>query len=134
MQEVLARAYRRWARITASGQPEPYLRKAVLNEYLSWRRRRSSTEALVPVLPERPADGLIAEGVASRDEMWGLLAELPRTQRAVLVLRYYVDLPDAEIAELVGCAVPTVRVQAFRALAKLRAVLIRREAVGATRD
>ena len=55
--------------------------------------------------------------------MWALLATLPRTQRAVLVLRYYLDLPDSDIADLLGCAVPTVRVTAMRALTALRGQL-----------
>jgi RNA polymerase sigma-70 factor (sigma-E family) len=120
LQEVLARGYRRWSRIAASGPPEAYLRRAVLHEYLSWRRRRASTEAVVAAVPDRADPGQLAEELAARDEMWALLATLPRAQRAVLVLRYYLDLPDTEIADLLGYAVPTVRVNAFRALAKLR--------------
>lgn len=120
LQEVLARAYRRWGRIAASGPPEAYLRRAVLREYLSWRRRRASTEAVVAAVPERADRGQLADDLVARDEMWTLLGILPRTQRAVLVLRYYLDLPDAEIANLLDCAVSTVRVTAFRALARLR--------------
>ncbi|SDY10412.1 RNA polymerase sigma-70 factor, sigma-E family [Micromonospora pattaloongensis] len=121
LQEVLARAYRRWSRI--GGAPEPYLRKAVLNQYLSWWRRKSSSEALVATVPDRVQAYRTADELAARDEIWTLLATLPRPQRAVLVLRYYLDLSDSEIAELLGYAVPTVRVYAFRALGRLRAAL-----------
>jgi RNA polymerase sigma-70 factor (sigma-E family) len=123
LQEVLAKMYRRWGRIAGTEPPEAYVRRAILHQYLSWRRRRASTEAVVAEVPEHADPGLMAEHVAVRDEMWALLGTLPRVQRAVLVLRYYLDLPDPEIADLVGCAPSTVRVHAFRALAALRARL-----------
>ena len=123
LQEVLAKVYRRWGRIARTEPPEAYVRRAILHQYLSWRRRRSSTEAVVADVPEHPDGGLMADHVAVRDEMWALLGTLPRVQRAVLVLRYYLDLPDPEIADLVGCAPATVRVHAFRALGALRARL-----------
>jgi RNA polymerase sigma-70 factor (sigma-E family) len=121
LQEVLAKVYRRWGRIARTEPPEAYVRRAILHQYLSWRRRRSSTEAVVAQVPEHPDRGLMADHVAVRDEMWTLLRTLPRVQRVVLVLRYYLDLPDPEIADLVGCAPATVRVHAFRALGALRA-------------
>lgn len=123
LQEVLAKMYRRWGRIAGAEPPEAYVRRAILHQYLSWRRRRASTEAVVAEVPEHADPGLMAEQVAVRDEMWALLGTLPRVQRAVLVLRYYLDLPDPEIADLVGCAPSTVRVHAFRALTALRARL-----------
>lgn len=67
------------------------------------------------------ADG--AEERARHDAAWALLARLPARQRAVLVLRYYEDLPDSEIASVLGCRASTVRSQAARALATLRAAL-----------
>ena len=62
----------------------------------------------------------------ARDQMWQLMAGLPRSQRAVLVLRFYEDLPDDEIAALLGCGQSTVRSQAARALAKMRTMLSER--------
>jgi len=120
-QEVLVRAYSRWDRIGCLDRPEFYVRKMVLNEFLSWRRRS---------LRQTPANGAAARS-ASRapdhadayNERQALLAEigkLPRRQRAVLVLRYYEDRDDAEIAELLGCTPGTVRSYASRALAALR--------------
>jgi RNA polymerase sigma-70 factor (sigma-E family) len=129
VQEVLAAAHRRWARVLRLERPEAYLRRAITRQYLSWRRRRASGETVLADLPDRPWDGDRfwggdpAGGLAARDEMWSLLATLPRNQRAVLVLRFYEDLPDAEIAELLGCATSTVRVHASRALARLRTAL-----------
>lgn len=119
-QEALVRCHRRWRAIERGGQPEPYVRRAILRQFLSWRRRRSATE--------RPADSFeatvdvtdAAQELADRDEMWHTLATLPRKQRAVLVLRYYEDLPDSRIADLLNCSAATVRVHAGRALARLR--------------
>lgn len=71
-------------------------------------------------LPERPTGADSATRQAARDEMWRLLATLPRKQRAVLVLRFYEDLTDAAIAEVLGCRQTTVRVHASRGLAQLR--------------
>ena len=119
-QEALVRAHRRWAFIQRA-DPEPYLRKAIVRQYLSWRRRRSSTETILADLPERPDPSPASDQVVERDEMWSLLAALPPSQRAVLVLRYYEDLPDADIGEILGCNESTVRVHAFKALKRLRA-------------
>jgi RNA polymerase sigma-70 factor (sigma-E family) len=127
VQSTLARLYRRWSRVEASTEPEAYVRAAVVNEFLSWRRRRSSAEVPISDVARRAdeagggADP--AGGHAARDAAWRLLATLPRRQRAVLVLRYYEDLPDAEIAAVLGCSASTVRSTASRALATLRAAL-----------
>jgi DNA-directed RNA polymerase specialized sigma24 family protein len=98
---VLVKAHRRWRRIEA---PDRYVRRAILHEYLSWRRRRSSHETVVEELPETAASGAYggdpAGPQADRDAVRAALAGLPRRQRAVLVLRYYEDLDDSEIAEL----------------------------------
>ncbi|MEV6925938.1 SigE family RNA polymerase sigma factor [Dactylosporangium sp. NPDC051485] len=121
-QEGLVRAHRRWSGIVSAEGPEPYVRKAILRQYLSWRRRRSFAERPVA----EPPDAVAADATGRFDEtdaMWSLLATLPRSQRAVMVLRYYEDLPDAEIARLLGCSASTVRVHAFHALQKLRAAL-----------
>jgi RNA polymerase sigma-70 factor (sigma-E family) len=122
-QEALVRAHRRWHAITGQDGPEPYVRQVILRQYLSWRRRRASTERPVAEPPDAPAGADLADRVADADEMWTALSTLPRSQRAVVVLRYYEDLPDAEIARLLGCAQATVRVHAFHALHRLRSVL-----------
>ncbi|MEU7870230.1 SigE family RNA polymerase sigma factor [Dactylosporangium sp. NPDC049140] len=122
VQEALVRAHRRWSGIVGAEGPEPYVRKTMLRQYLSWRRRRSFAERPVADIPEL-ATADAAARVAEADAMWALLRTLPRSPRAVVVLRYYEDLPDAEIARLLGCAESTVRVHAFHALKKLRAAL-----------
>jgi len=120
-QEVLVRAFSRWDKIDCLDRPEFYVRKMVLNEFLSWRRRS---------MRQIPAGGGAEEsaGTASdpahvyteRQALLAELGKLPRRQRAVLVLRYYEDRDDAEIAELLGCTPGTVRGYASRALAALR--------------
>jgi RNA polymerase sigma-70 factor (sigma-E family) len=125
VQSVFARAYPRWSRITSVEWPEAYVKAAIVNEHLSWWRRRSSGE--VPVAMDGGRVGGVtgdpAAAQASRDAAWELLARLPRRQRAVLVLRYYEDLSDGEIAAVLGCTPSTVRSQAARALSALRAAV-----------
>jgi RNA polymerase sigma-70 factor (sigma-E family) len=123
VQTVLARAHRRWDRISALEHPEAYLRTMVVNEFLSWRRRLKNRE--VPVAEMLEPDPVEDTGSrhAQRDAAWRLLATLPRQQRAVLVLRFYEDLPDDEIAAVLGCSASTVRSNASRGLASLRAAV-----------
>jgi RNA polymerase sigma-70 factor (sigma-E family) len=124
VQTALTRLYPRWNRISAMHRPEAYLKAVLVHEHLRWWRHRASTEVPVAEPPERtssaPDDTV---GYASREAAWQLLARLPRRQRAVLVLRYYEDLPDMEIAAILGCTTATVRSQASRALAALRTAL-----------
>lgn len=119
-QEVLIRAYARWDTIGGLDRPELYVRKMILNEFLSWRRRSwrlvPSGDAQVPA--DSAADH--AEWYAERAALLAEIGKLPRRQRAVLVLRYYEDRSDAEIADLLGCRPATVRAYASRALAALR--------------
>jgi RNA polymerase sigma-70 factor (sigma-E family) len=121
VQEVLTRAYPRWNRILAGGQPEVYLRRMLVNAHLSWRRRRSSTEtADGQARIERADRADFSAEAADRDAVWRLIAELPPRQRATIVLRFYEDLDDFAIAEILGCSPVTVRTHAMRALAALR--------------
>jgi len=120
-QEVLIRAYARWDRIGCLDRPELYVRKMMLNEFLSWRRR-SSRQIPAGGMASEPAS-IAPDHAAAYNEREALLAELgklPRRQRAVLVLRYYEDRGDSEIADLLGCSPGTVRSHASRALAALR--------------
>jgi RNA polymerase sigma-70 factor (sigma-E family) len=119
-QEVLIRVHARWDTIGGLDRPEMYVRKMVLNEFLSWRRR---SWRLIPAGDRDLTDGSApdhATGYAEHDAMLAEVAKLPRRQRAVLVLRYYEDRSDAEIAELLGCAPVSVRAYASKALAALR--------------
>jgi RNA polymerase sigma-70 factor (sigma-E family) len=126
VQDVLARAQVKWDRIVRADSPDAYLRQMLLNEYLSWRRRwavrniQAAGEQVVRLVDSRTATRDHADAVVDTDEIWSRLAMLPRKQRAVLVLRYYEQLDDAEIAALLGCAEVTVRSNASKALKSLR--------------
>ncbi len=121
VQEVLVRAHASWRRIGSLDRPEFYVRKMIVNEFLSSRRR---TWWLVPAGSGTDIDRRVApdhaSGHADRDAMLAELSKLPAQQRAVLVLRYYEGLDDGRIAELLGIAAGTVRSYASRALATLR--------------
>jgi len=121
VQDALVRAHRRWDRVTQAGSPDAYVRRIVVNQHRSWRRLRASTELAVEPsdVPLSAVDD-VQESLAVRDLTWRLLQELPEQQRAVLVLRYYEDLSDVNIADLLDCAPGTVRSLAARAFAQLR--------------
>lgn len=117
LQTALTKAWFSWRRI--SGEPEPYVRRILVNTYASWWRRKWNGEVATEQLPERGvADGADAAG-ASHD-LWEALGRLPRRQRAVVVLRYFEDLTEVETAHVLGCTVGNVKSQCSRALAKLR--------------
>ena len=126
VQEVLARAHVRWRRIGAVDSPEAYVRRMVLNEYLSWRRSWTARHvfAVGERLRElRDSRGCVVDhavGVVEADALRQRLASLGRKQRAVLILRYYEQLSDEAIADLLNCSPATVRSQASQALKKLR--------------
>ncbi|MEU4420690.1 SigE family RNA polymerase sigma factor [Actinoplanes sp. NPDC024001] len=126
VQEVLARTQVKWKRISDADSPEAYVRRMVLNEYLSWRRSwaarhvHAAGERLVEIDDARGGVRDHADGVVEADALWNRLALLGRRQRAVLVLRYYEQLEDDAIADLLGCSPATVRSHASKALKTLR--------------
>lgn len=120
VQEVLAQAYARWGRIARADRPDLYVRRMLVNAHHSWWRRRSSREVSVAEVAERPGVTDEATDVAERDALWRAVRALPARQRTVIVLRYYEDLDDARIAEIMECSTGTVRTHARRALAALR--------------
>jgi RNA polymerase sigma-70 factor (sigma-E family) len=100
----------------------PYLRQTAVN--LSRNRwRRLSLERLAGRSRAEPLDP--SKGVDERDETWRAIKRLPPRQRACVALRYYEDLPEAEIAEVLGCSIGTVKSQLSRASARLRKELSR---------
>jgi RNA polymerase sigma-70 factor (sigma-E family) len=118
LQTALARAWEAWQRI--EGEPEPYVRRIIVNAYASSWRRKWRGELPTADLPETPIAVDPNAGLDDRDRLWRALGRLPRRQRAVLVLRYFEDLSEAEIADVLDCSIGTVKSQASRALAKLR--------------
>ena len=117
-QEAFAKLWFRWSRVR-DGNPEAYLRRILLTTYLSGRRRRWTGERPTDALPEQ----IVANGtdrVDDRDWLRAALAGLSPRQRAVVFLRYAEDLPEREVAELLGCTTGSVKQHASRGLAALR--------------
>lgn len=120
LQESLTRVRAAWHRITNKREPEGYVRMTMARLHIStWRNRRR--ERLMATPPDRAYSDEALGRADGDDGLWAALATLPRKQRAVLVLRYYESLSDAEIADILGITRGTVRSQASRALDKLRA-------------
>ena len=119
LQVVLLRAWRSWRRVRQAESPEAYLRKIMVNAAVSGWRRRWRAESPADPLPEMPSDDQY-RAVADRDYVIRAVRALPARQRAAVVLRYFSDLDDAEIADALGCSVSTVRSQISRALTSLR--------------
>ncbi|MFD5826146.1 SigE family RNA polymerase sigma factor [Lentzea sp. NPDC060358] len=117
LQTALAKAWRAWGRV--DGDPEPYVRRIVVTVHATWWRRRWRGEEPTGELPERPG-AAPQDAVDEREWLWQALGRLPRRQRTVVVLRFYEDLTEAQVAALLGCSVGTVKSQASKALAKLR--------------
>ena len=115
VQIALARCWPRWESVTA---PDAYVRAAVVNAHLSWRRRRAAGELLDPGLDSPAADDLGPAEV--RECVRVALAALSPRERAVVVLRYYLDLSETDAAASLGVAVGSVKRYAADALAKLR--------------
>jgi RNA polymerase sigma-70 factor (sigma-E family) len=118
-QAAFARAYASWSRVARTGDPDAYVRKIVINENLSRFRKRRVAESLVGAVPEGPAPSA-ADPLADSEALLRALRRLGARQRAVIVLRYWMDMSEAETAAALNCSVGTVKSQASRALATLR--------------
>jgi RNA polymerase sigma-70 factor (sigma-E family) len=120
VQDVLTAMFRRFGDSLPIENPVAYARAAAVNTWVSRRRLRSSTRERSAGL--RPGDHVTTTlpDLAERDVVWRALARLSRRQRAVLVLRFYADLTDRDIAAILGCRIGTVSSLAARALAALR--------------
>ena len=120
VQTAFAKAYRSWSRISRLEAPEAYVRRMAVNEVLNSRRtahvRREVVRADLPDTARVAHD----DDALAHDEMWRAVLSLPPRQRAVLVLRYYEDLSEQQIADVLGCRPGTVKSQASAALATLR--------------
>lgn len=114
LQTALTKAYLTWGRIEHS--PEAYVRKILVNTFNSWWRRKWNGEQPTEELPESPAQG----NDGTDPDLWVAMGRLPRRMRAVLVLRFFEDLTEAQTADLLGVSVGTVKSQTSKALAKLR--------------
>ncbi|MBE1565278.1 RNA polymerase sigma-70 factor (sigma-E family) [Nonomuraea africana] len=118
LQTALMKTAGHWRRIR--GNPEAYVRKVMYHEQVGrWRSPRWGRERVVPAPPEQPVEDRTHE-VENRLTLQQALRALPVRKRAVLVLRYYEDLPESEVAKIMGCSVGTVRSQTHQAVARLR--------------
>jgi RNA polymerase sigma-70 factor (sigma-E family) len=122
LQTALIATARHWPRIVKRDQPDAYVRRALARSQINrWRSRTRRPETLVSAPPEYPTGRDEQVGVDLRPGLLQALRALPPRQRAVVVLRYYEDRPEAEVAAMLHISVGTVRSQTARALAKLRA-------------
>ncbi|WP_309232154.1 SigE family RNA polymerase sigma factor, partial [Micromonospora tarensis] len=119
LQTALTKTYLAWKRLGGIDAVEPYARRVMVNTSTSWWRRRWHGERPTEVLPERAGVDEIEQQL-DRDLLWRHLKELPSRQRAVLVLRYYEDMSEAQTAAMLDISPGTVKSQASRALATLR--------------
>jgi RNA polymerase sigma-70 factor (sigma-E family) len=114
LQTALMKAWFAWNRI--DGEPDAYVRRIIATTFVSWRTREISRETL--------PDGVAPDSMSAIDDrqgLWPALGRLPRRQRAVIVLRYFEDLTEVQVAATLDIAVGTVKSQASKALAALRA-------------
>ncbi|MET7750565.1 SigE family RNA polymerase sigma factor [Micromonospora sp. NPDC005367] len=119
LQTALTKTYLAWRRLGGIEAVEPYARRVLVNTSTSWWRRRWHGERPTDVLPEQAGADEI-ERQLDRDLLWRHLRALPTRQRAVLVLRFYEDMSEAQTAALLGISAGTVKSQTSRALATLR--------------
>ncbi|MEV0257052.1 SigE family RNA polymerase sigma factor [Streptomyces sp. NPDC050732] len=118
LQNALVKAAGRWQRID---EPEAYVRRILYRQQVSrWRLKWPRREQSFAEPPERAGSGDGTSAAELRVVMRGALAKLTARQRTVLVLRYFEDLPEAEVAAVLGCSVGTVRSTTHRSLARLR--------------
>lgn len=126
VQTALAKTYVMWSRVRAREAVEAYVRRTMVTTHISWWRRRwrgeTPTDPQSGAMPEPPGPDPTRDH-DERDRLWRHLATLSDRQRAVVVLRFYEDLGEAEIAALLGCSTGAVKSHSSRALAKLRAEL-----------
>jgi RNA polymerase sigma-70 factor (sigma-E family) len=123
LQTTLEKAYVRWSRISALEYPEAYVRRMLVTSMVTGRRRLWRGERPTEHLPEGMDDS-IEVGVVDHSLLWPLVCALPHRQRAVIVLRFYEDMSEAQIADTLGCAPGTVKSQTSAAKAALRRALV----------
>ena len=122
LQTTLEKAYVNWSRIGRMEFVEAYVRRMLVNTMVSTRRRKLNGELPRDQLPEAGGDS-VEPAVLDRRLFWPLVCALPPRQRAVIVLRYYEDLSEAQIADALGCAPGTVKSLSFAAIRTLRRAL-----------
>ncbi len=120
LQTALAKTYLSWDRIRDREAVDGYVRRVMVNTQTSWWRRRTVDEHPTGELPERGSGRDSTADLDLHDALWTALSTLPKRQRAMVVLRYYEDLTEAETAAVMGVSVGTVKSTTSRALSRLR--------------
>ena len=123
VQASLVKLYRAWPRLDTSSDPDAYLRRIMVNTHRSWWRARWRRETPIADWHETASGEDLANRYAVGALVRQALTRLPRQQRAVLVLRYFEDLPETEVARLLGCSSGSVKTHAHRGLRTLRELL-----------
>jgi RNA polymerase sigma-70 factor (sigma-E family) len=120
VQTALARSWPYWGRIRHGDDPEVYVRRVMVNTWAAWRRRRWRAEQPSGMLTDQAAPGDMATDVTTRLAVGSVLAPLTDRQRTVVVLRLFDDLSEVQVAQILGCAVGTVKATMSQALTRLR--------------
>ncbi len=125
LQDVLVRLYPKWARVSAADAPVAYVRRSVVNQFVGARRSARNAEPTLSAIPESGSEDEALVAVLDRAVIAELLEALTARQRAAIVLRFFHDQLDDEIATALGCRAATVRSLISRGLAAMRAQLLR---------
>jgi len=123
-QQTLIRARRHWAKVARAASPDAYVTRILTNVFLSSRQRARVTREVLRAVPDASAE---PQHSPIHGDLWPYLLDLAPRQRAVVVLRFYEDLAEREVAEMLGISVGTVKSTTHKALANLRAALGSRE-------
>ncbi|GAA3293642.1 SigE family RNA polymerase sigma factor [Dactylosporangium vinaceum] len=123
MQACLGKLYRVWDRLDTSTEPDAYLRRMLVNTHRSWWRARWRREVPRAHLPDVPAPGDVSDAGATAEDVRSALAKLPVRQRTALVLRFFEDLSEADVAGVMGCSVGTVKTHTHRGLQAMRRLI-----------
>jgi RNA polymerase sigma-70 factor (sigma-E family) len=121
VQTALAKVWSRWSQVNRQDAPEGYVRRVMMSTFLTWNRRRWKTEIAFGEVPDTAAASDELHAVELRASVAQALRELPRRQRAVVVLRYFEDLTEAQVAQALRVSVGTVKSQNAKAIKQLRA-------------
>jgi RNA polymerase sigma-70 factor (sigma-E family) len=124
LQDTLARLYPKWATVMAADLPVAYVRRCIANRHVSMRRAPTSRAESSWELPDTSDGTDMSETVATSRTVWQLLGMLPAKQRAAVVMRYFDDLPENEVAAALGCRPASVRSLVSRGIATMRAAYV----------
>ncbi len=123
VQTALARTMLAWPRLHDRGDLDGYVYRVMVRSQASWWQRRWHGESPTDVLPDRPGGADPTQAVDDADLLGRALAQLPRQQRTAVILRFYEDRPEREVADLLGCSIGSVKTHTSRGLARLRQIL-----------